>query len=438
MTSANAVLDAIASMKGADLPHIHAPTTVGDIVRQLLERHPLVDEITHEDARRIVAQTAALDGANYAVYRIGEKDGGNLAGPGTWASVGKGGEAMYQISGTVPLLYPQSDPAVDPTLLERATADLRVRVKAMGGDPDWVRLLDAGRAAFGGEDVIGFATPATPTGRDEFHVHFSHIKSAWTPGIEKSMQAAAASIVNQHRHADDIARRIDLLRRQVLERFGELGREVGETTLIGVEGGDDGITSVKVATRVVMIGNAFEPRDTFIPMADPYNLAKGDFDAFHIHSRDTRRRLGMLAGRAPLDAYTMCPVVARDYAVMDRDRIASKATDVRRAMGGRDAEGPEGRQGADFIDGRLNDTVYIGDTVTFRNRTLMARGIVPPDSVMMSLPGRPLTDVVPDARLEGLIVDKAKIDSKGRLTVTIKPVPGVQLRPVLEAMEARR
>lgn len=439
MTDSGSVLGAIGSMEGADLPHIHAPATVGEIVRQILERHPLRDEITHEDAQAVVRLTAGLDGAHYVPYRIGAKDGGNLAGPGTWASVGKGGAAMLQISGTLPIVFPQDDPAPDHTLLTRAATELRSRIGAIGGDPDDVTLIGATRAAFGGEDVITFATPATPSGTDTFHVHLSHIPGPWSPGIEAALDAAARTIATQHAHAGEIRRRIDVIRQRVTGRFGPMGREIGDTTLLGVDTDDAGVTSVKVATMVMVIGDAFEPRAAFLQMNEPYDVPKGEFDSFRIHSRDTRRRLDMLGGRDPIDAYDMCPVVAKDYAAMEPGRARAKALDVRRAMGGRDRE-PEGevaKQGAAFVDGRLTDTVYLKEGVTFRNRTLMARNISPPESVMLNLPGRPLTDVIPDERLEGLVVEKAKIDSKGRLSVTIRPVPGVPLRATLESMEGR-
>jgi hypothetical protein len=440
MTDSGTVLDAIGSMEGADLPHIHAPATVGEIVRQILERHPLLDEITHEDAEQVVRLTAGLDGAHYVPYRIGAKDGGNLAGPGTWASVGKGGAAMLQISGTLPIVFPQSDPAHDHTVLERAATELRSRIQAIGADPDDVNLLTVTRAAFGGEDVITFATPATPNGTDSFHVHLSHIPGPWSPGIEAALDAAARTIVTHHTHAGEIRRRIELIRDKVVQRFGGMGREVGDTTLLGVETDADGVASVKVATMVMTIGDAFEPRPAFLQMSEPVDIAKGEFDSFRTHSRNIRRRLQMLEGREAVDAYTMCPVVARDYARMDPARAAAKALDVRRAMAGRDGDPDDdtAKQGASFVDGRLTDTVRLGEEVTFRNRTLMARNIAPPESVMMNLPGRQLTDVVPDDRLEGLIVDKARIDSKGRLTVTIRPVPGVPLRAMLESMEGGR
>ena len=436
MDDPNGILETVASLEGADLPHIHAPTTVGDVVRQILARHPLLPHASVEDARRMVAIVAGLDGAHHVHYGIGDRDGGNLGGTGSWASVGKGGAAMLSISGTLPLVYPQSDPPEDPTLLDRAAEELRRRVGEISGDPSWVRLLHADKAAFGGEDRITFATPATPGGTDTFHVHLSHIAPPFTAGIERNLDEAAATIVAQHVHADEIRARIDRIRERVERRFHALGMDVGETVLLGVETADGDVASVKAATEVTILGDAFERKTAFLQMSAPESLAKGEFDAFRVHSRDTARRLRTLAGRDPVDACTMCPVAARDYASMDAAAARAKAAEVRRMMDGRHQVPRDEKQGPDFHDGRLADTVFLAQGVTFRNRTLMAKGMQPPESVMMNLPGRPLTDVVDDARLAGLVVDKARIDSKGRLTVTVHGVPGVPLRPVLEAMEA--
>lgn len=437
MNDPNGVLDAIADMEGAELPHIYCPTSVGDVVRQILAQHPLLPEASRDDARRMIAIVAGLDGAHHVHYGIGERDGGNLAGPGTWASVGKGGQAMLNISGTVPLVYPQASPPADPTLLERAAEELRRRVAAAGGDPAWVVLTGSGKADFGGEDRIEFSTPATPSGTDTFHVHLSHIRPPFSPGIERALDAAARAIIDQRRHPAEIRRRLERIQVLVRKRFGDLGMDVGDTLLLGVEADDTGVVSVKAATPVTILGDAFERRQAFLQMSEPPSRTQGEFDGFRVHSRHTRRLLELLGGRDPLDVYTMCPIAARDYAALRGEEARAKAADVRRAMQGRHDDAHDDKQGADFIEGRLSDTVYLAHGVTFRGRRLMARNIAPPESVLASLPGRPVTDIIDDPRLEGLIIEKVRVDSKGRLSVTTSQPSSVPLRAVLEAMEAR-
>lgn len=431
------IIDSLEGMPGADAPHCHAPMTAAQAVRQLLEMHPNADRITMEEAEALVFEMGEeASNGGHRSYQIGGEPGGNIGGPGTWISTGKGRDRpMLGISATMPLLYRQDAMPVDETLLARLEDDLRGRVEAIGGDPSYVRLLERMPAVFGDGDTISFATPSTPTGTDVFHGHFSHNKAPFSMRGQEILDAAARLIVAHHRHADEIGRRLAEMAALVRGRFDPLGATVGDTTLVSVHADDAGLTRVEAATPVTILGHAFEPLDVLVRTNSPHVLPKGEFDGLREHSKTQRRRLKLLAGRIPADAYTVCAVTARHYATLEGDEARAKAVAVRAAADGRVDEGQRHTGGIEYVDGMLVDVMRITEGVTFRNRTLMVQDAVVPQTIMQAIVGRPATDVVDDPRLTDLHIVSARRDKKGRTVFVVDGLKPVSLAPVLDRLE---
>lgn len=428
------ILASIPSMPGAQEPHCHSPMTAGEVVLQLLAYHPMAQRASMEDVEVLVEDMADVAHPSHRPYQIGGEPAGNIGGPGTWISTGKK-SIMLGLSATMPLVYPQGDVPRDTTLLARLTDDLRRRVAAMGFDPDIVSLLAHGKSVFGDGDTVTFASPATASGEDVFHGHFSHNAAPWTPTGDGNLQAAAETIVAHHVHADEIMRRTHDMRNLVVKRFAPLGSRISDTVLISVTTDKGDLKEVRTTTAVTILGHTYDHVDVMVNMVDPHQVPKGEFDGLRDHSRTMRRRLKTLAGRQPIDAFTICPVTARFYGSLPPDEARGRADAVRRAMKRQSTHDARSGNGAEFADGTLFDTVRLADKVTFRGRSLMAQNLTPPQTVLTALPGRPMTDVVPNPLLEGLTVSAARLDKKGRLIVTANPTTPIPLRALLERME---
>lgn len=431
------IIESLERMPGADAPHCHAPMTAAQTARQLLEMHPNADRITMEEAEALVFELSEeASNGGHRSYQIGGEPGGNIGGPGTWISTGKGKDRpMLGISATMPLLYKQDAMPVDETLLARLEEDLRGRVTAIGGDATFVRLVERTPSAFGDGETIAFATPATPTGTDVFHGHFSHNKAPFSMRGQEILDAAARLIVAHHRHADEIRRRLAEMAVMVRRHFDPLGATVGETMLISVHADDAGLTRIEAATPIKILGHAFEPLDVLVRTNSSHVMPKGELDGLREHSRTQRRRLKLLAGRSPTDAYTICAVTARHYATLKGDEARAKAEAVRAAADGRVEEGQRHTGGIEYVDGMLVDVMRITEGVTFRNRTLMVQDAVVPQTIMQAVVGRPATDVVEDHRLAGLRITSARCDKKGRTVFVVDGLKPVPLAPVLERLE---
>lgn len=429
------IAEVITRAPGANLPHRHMPASAGEAARQLLAYHPRSGEATADDIREIVRLLGEPDNGVHTPYTIGDMPAGMMGHPGTWISTGPAGCPQLQLSATIPLLYPQDAPAPDTTLLDRLAVELKPLVEALGGDPEAIRLLDRTRGEFSGDDIVAFATDATESGRDTFSGFFSHNRPPYFPGVQRSLDHAASTIVLHQKHGAEIRARITALHAKAVARFEPLGSTVGDATLIGVMPAIRGVDSVEVAIDITILGDTLKPVPVLLRMSDAAQVSKGEFDGYRIHARDLRRRLKLLAGRDPLDVYEVCPVAARSYEGLSGDGAEDKARQIRGVLKG--SGGGDGN-GADMTEGRLLDTVMITDRATFRNRTLMVKGVRYPDSILTALIGRPLTDIIDDPRLEGLTVHKAKTDSKDRLNVTVAATKGVPLRSILERMEGGR
>jgi hypothetical protein len=430
------IIASLGDMPGADAPHCHAPMTAAEAARQLLEMHPNAERITMEEAETLVFELGEeASNGGHRSYQIGGEPGGNIGGPGTWISTGKGKDRpMLGISATMPLLYPQDAMPVDETLLGRLEDDLRMRVSGLGADPSCVRLVERTPSAFGDGDTIAFATPATPIGTDVFHGHFSHNRAPFSMRGQEILDAAARLIVAHHRHADEIRRRLEEMAALVRRRFDPLGATVGETMLVSVHADDAGLTRVEAATPVTILGHAFEPFDVLVRTNSPHVLPKGEFDGLREHSRTQRRRLKLLAGRRPADAYTVCAITARHYATLEGEEARAKAVAVRAAADGRVDEGQRHAGGIEYVDGMLVDVMRIAEGVTFRNRTLMVQDAVVPQTIMQAIVGRPATDVVDDPRLADLRIVSGRRDKKGRTVFVVDGLKPVPLAPVLERL----
>ena len=421
----------IAASPGADARHIHSPQTVGEVVARLLAVHPWASRATTGEIEALVEATAELDGRSQVAYALGGRKAGMLGGPGTWIGI-EPTRSNLDLSHYVPDLYPAGDPPVDPTIMARLAGELAPRVAALGGDPDAVELLEPTRGAFSGEDVVRIATANGPM--PAFAGHLAHIRPPYSPSTCRSLDAAAQSVVTHQRHGAAIARRVADVAARIAKRFGPLARHIGETEVIGVEQeGDD--AAIETATLIDVPDDRLMPSRVLLRMRDPYVRDAQSFDGFRRHSREAKRRLATLGGRAPIDAWTVCGVVARHYASLPQAEARAKAAAIREIeSGARDND--DGRSGPDFKDGRLEDTVPLGGETTYRGISLMTRHALP-DAVMLALAGRPLTDLVDDPHLAGIAVEQARRDSKGRLIVRTTRLDPVPLRPILEAMEAR-
>lgn len=430
------IIAAIPGMEHAETPHRYSPTSCGDVARQLLLLHPQATRSSLEEVRELVRQIATMDANVHRPYFLEGRAAGNIGGPGTWISTGHAGSLMLSLSPNVSEIYDADRRPVDPTVVERVTAEIGARIETMGGDPSAFRILRMGRSDFAGDDIVHFATEATESGEDSFSGFFSHLTAPYSPGVQRSLDAGAATVLAHSRHAGEIRRRTAAMRDAIAERFAPIGSTIGETLLVSVEADATGLLHVHTATHMTALGPALTWTNVMLRMGDPHQVGAGEFDGFQQHYKDTRRRQKLMAGREPMDVYTVCPVVARSLAMMNGDEASENARRIRDVVRGKEDDTRQG-QGKDFADGKLLDTVRLSGNATFRKNTLMVKGTVLPDTVLAALEGRSISDVHSDPRLEGLIVQKAKMDSKGRLVVTVVPPTGVPLRPLLEALEAR-
>lgn len=428
------IIAAIPSMPDAHRLHHYSPSTAGDLAMDLLLKHPHSRGTTIDEAKNLVSILAAGDTGVQTPYMLEGRPAGIIGHPGTWISTGQGKAPMFHLSPNVPGIHPRDDMPVDPTVKDRITSEIVARIQAMGVDASGFDVVRIERAAFAGDDVVVFRTQATEKGEDSFSGFFSHLAPPYSPGVNKSLDHGARTVLAHIAHGDEIRRRIDRLRTKVEKRFQPLGSRIGDTVLISVESDASGLKHVHVATDITILDDAFNHMRVFLHMSDPHKTGNGEFDGYRIHYRDLRRRLRLLAGRSPMDAYSICPIVARSYAMLSPDEAMRKAEEIREAI--RNAASGQDGNGAriSFKDGTLLDTVYLSEGVTYRNRSLMANGHRLPETVLTALVGRPMQDVHPDARLDGLVIKAAKIDGKGRLVVTSHPMDPIPLRPLLDQM----
>lgn len=413
-------------------PHRYAPTTNGAIAVHVLRTHPRSGEATAQEIALLVSAIAATGVRSQTPYHFGGSPAGMVGGPGTWISILGGTPGRLHLSPYVADPYPGDEPPVDPSLVSRLTEDLAPLVEREGGDGSAIVLQDRGRAAFSG-DMVAFKTDATPNGWEIFMGNFAHVARPYPPGVVKSLEYAAREIAAHQLHAAEIRRRIDVLHSKVIKRFSGYGLGIEPTRLVSAGIHPDGLR-IQTVTPIGILGHAFEETRVLLQMSYPAMNARGSFDGYRAYRRDLERRTKLMAGRTREEALTVCPVVMRHAARLTASEAAAKKEAVLLAMAGnRD----DGGKREDFREGRLTDTVPIGDHVTYRARTLLVQGATLPEAMLERLAGRPLTNVCDDERLAGLVVAKARNDAKGRLHVVTEPEDGVPLRDYLAVLDER-
>ena len=431
---------------GGERPHKHSAASVGRLLEQVLVHHPRAGQATQAEAQALV-DLLATNHSDVRYYQFGGKPAGRVGGPGTWIDMmpdhvhSAGQQCTWHTSPFVEDMFPVNAPVPDPTVLERVAQEL-VEAQAAITEPGQTpipipRLLRAERDTSSGYDIIVYEASG---GEDRFTGWYSHIvlsgKRSITSPKQKAVITETLARMRLHHEqgnaiADGIAHNVTRAR----TRFEAIGAQIGETLLVSIELDDHGkVSSVATTTAIHTLGDTLSPRPVMLTLRHPPRVDKGEIDGWRVHARDHRRRSAILAGRKPLEAITVCPVLAstiRDLAPDQRRRVRIALEAV--AAGtqeGADPDVGDAIRGVSIRDGRITASVAMTKG-TWRGRTLQVPGVSPPDTMLLALSGRPMSTVLDEPKVADMIIERASNDGKGRLNVVVEEQPGTPYRDVV-------
>lgn len=431
----------IQAMPHATTPHRYAAMTCGDIAAQVIAIDPCGDQATEEEIRDLVAAIASP--TETTSYKIGGRFRGGLGGNGAWISIDRDHAPPKTI-----LLSPFHNGLIDPdhpprdtTVLGRVRTELeRLSEKFAANSGERIpipRLLRHEIDLVSGKRDLIFHE--APGGEDHFDGTFSHIPlpAAHSPAVTNSLEKAFDQMRTQHRHWAHIETAIEWNARRARKRFEAMGAVVGATHLISVETTpDDGVGSVATTTVLDVLGDDLRPHTVMLNLRNPPRIDRGEIDGWRVHARDHRRRQRILAGREPVDAITVCPVLVRSvpdmapgHSTLLQDALRCIALGRR---GPSEAQMDEAVRGLAIRDGHITGTIAMAGG-TWRGRNLQVPGTILPDTVLAALAGRPASAVTEDPRLHDATIERAWCDGRGRLNVAMETMPGVPVRDAIAA-----